>query len=43
VTVTMGRAFRMTRKTRLFLWLYNHFDRVAQWFINNCDYEEVDD
>lgn len=31
--------FRMTLKTRLFLWLYRRFTATAQWFINHCDTE----
>lgn len=43
MSLTMGKLFRMTLKTRLFLWWYRFFDRFAkigQWFITHCDYEE---
>lgn len=42
MSVTMGKAFKMTCKTRLFLRLYRIFDRLSQWFITHCDTEEVD-
>jgi len=38
----MGGTFKMTRKTRLYLWLYRRFDsisRISQYFITHCDME----
>ena len=32
--------FKMTLKTKLFLWLYRRFHGLAQWFIKHCDLEE---
>ncbi|GAG99843.1 unnamed protein product [marine sediment metagenome] len=32
-----GQRFKMTLKTRLFLWLHNRFHKLGQWFINHCD------
>jgi len=29
--------FNMTLKTRLFLWLYERFTDLGQWFISHCD------
>ena len=37
-----GRFFKMTLKTRLFLWLYRQFGSLSQWFINNCDFDDRD-
>ena len=36
----IGPLFKMTLKTRLFLWLYNRFNNIAQWFIKHCDVED---
>lgn len=33
--------FKMTIKTRIFLWLYDIFEAWGQWFINNCDTEPL--
>ena len=36
-------VFRMTVKTRIFLFLFRLFDaidRIGQWFIKHCDVEE---
>ena len=33
--------FRMTIKTRIFLFLYRVFNAVGQWFIKHCDMEEA--
>lgn len=38
--ITIGKRFRMTKKTKVFLWLYYIFNRLAQWFITHCDYED---
>jgi hypothetical protein len=35
-----GPAFRMTVKTRIFLFFYGVFGRISQWFIRNCDLEK---
>jgi hypothetical protein len=40
MSLKLGKAFKPTKKTRLFLWLHNYFHKVDQWFINHCDYEE---
>ena len=34
------RYFKMTLKTRIFLWFYRQFEwigQIGQWFIRNCD------
>jgi len=33
----IGPEFKMTLKTKLFLWLYRRFGSISQWFINHCD------
>jgi len=38
----LGKMFKMTKKTRLFLWLHEKFHDLAQWFITHCDYEDAD-
>jgi len=38
--VRIGPEFQMTLKTKLFLWLHEKFNRLAQWFINHCDFIE---
>lgn len=35
----IGPDFKMTLKTKLFLWLYRGFNKIAQWFICHCDTE----
>lgn len=38
----MGGLFKMTQKTRLYLWLYRRFDsisHISQYFITRCDME----
>ena len=40
--MAMGEAFKMTLKTRLFLWLYRRFHGLGQWFITHCDMEPLD-
>ena len=40
MSLTVGRTFRMTRKTKLYLRLYHFFDSLGQWFINHVDFEE---
>ena len=37
-----GKAFKMTLKTRLFLWFYRQFGNISQWFISHCDMEPFD-
>lgn len=37
-----GRCFKMTWKTRLFLWFHEKFNDIAQWFINHCETEPCD-
>ena len=37
--VGIGRIFKMTRKTKLFLWLHDFFHKLDQWFLNHCDFE----
>ena len=32
-----GPRLKSTWKTKIFLWLYNHFPRLDQWFLNRCD------
>lgn len=34
------RFFKMTLKTRVYLWLHDKFHRLGQWFIGHCDLEE---
>jgi hypothetical protein len=39
----IGKLFKMTFKTKLYLKMYYFFDRIGkigQWFITRCDYEE---
>lgn len=38
-----SRFFKMTLKTRLFLWLYRQFSKLSQWFINHCDFDDRDE
>jgi len=38
----LGKLFKMTRKTKLYLGLYRIFDKLGQWFITHCDYEDAD-
>lgn len=43
MSLTIGKYFKMTRKTKLFLAIYHFFDnigKIGQWFINHCDFEE---
>lgn len=40
--MTTGERFRMTVKTRLFLFLNKRFEEVSQWFINHCDMEPIE-
>ena len=35
-----GNMFRMTIKTKIFLFFYKIFGNISQWFIHNCDYED---
>ena len=41
MSVTIGRNFRMTLKTKMFLWFYYLFNDASQWFITHCDFEEI--
>jgi hypothetical protein len=45
VKMEIGKPFRMTWKTRVFLKLYKLFENISQWFINHCDFEQpqIDD
>ena len=38
----LGNSFKMTLKTRLFLWFHEKFHALSQWFIFHCDYEPTD-
>ena len=43
MSLTEGKLFKMTKKTKIYLWLYHFFDRIGkigQYFINHCDVEE---
>mgnify|MGYP001579766350 CR=1 FL=1 len=35
-----GNMFRMTIKTKIYLFFYEVFKNISQWFIHNCDYED---
>ncbi len=42
MSITMGKMFKMTKKTKLYLFLYKVFDKIGkigQYFINHCDFE----
>jgi len=42
MSLRVGREFKMTLKTRIFLKLHNFFYRLAQWFIEHADFVEVE-
>ena len=37
-----GQAFRKTKKNKVYLWLYELFGGISQWFIGHCDMEPFD-
>jgi len=40
MSITKGKDFKMTLKTKLFLKLHLFFHKLDQWFITHCDYEK---
>lgn len=36
----LDRKFKMTLKTKMFLWFYSKIHDLSQWFIHHCNYEE---
>ena len=40
--IATGEAFKDTRKNKIYLWLYEFFMGLGQWFITHCDMEPLD-